>query len=67
MDKDVKLLFYKNLDYLCKMNRISKIDLKKELGIKGTIKSLESFIKICNYFDVFADDILFNTLKDTKK
>jgi hypothetical protein len=67
MDKDVKLLFYKNLDYLCKMNRISKIDLKKGLGIKGSIKSLESFIKICNYFDVVADDILFNTLKDTKK
>jgi hypothetical protein len=67
MDKEVKLLFYKNLDYLCKMNSISKIDLKRELGIKGTIKSLESFIKICNYFDVVADDILFNTLKDIKK
>ncbi|PKK99946.1 MAG: hypothetical protein CVV56_08600 [Tenericutes bacterium HGW-Tenericutes-1] len=67
MDKDVKLHFYKNLDYLCKANHISINDLKAELGIKGAIKSLESFIKICNFFDVIADDILFTTLKDTNK
>lgn len=67
MNKDVKLHFYKNLDYLCKANQISINDLKVELGIKGAIKSLESFIKICNFFDVIADDILFTTLKDTTK
>ena len=67
MDKDIKLHFDKNLDYLCKANQISIKDLKAELGIKGAIKSLESFIKICNFFDVIADDILFTTLKDTKK
>lgn len=67
MDKDSKIHFHKNLEYLCKKNIITKIELKKKLGIKGPIKSIESFIKICNYFDVVADDILFNTLNGTKK
>ena len=67
MDKDIKLHFDKNLNFLCKANQISKTELKAKLGIKGAIKSLESLIKICNFFDVIADDILFTTLKDTVK
>jgi len=65
MKKKIKTYFKDNLKYLCEENGLKVKKLKQLLGIKGTIKSLDSFIKICNYFDIVADDILFTHLKDT--
>lgn len=65
MKKKLKTYFKDNLKYLCEANGLKVKKLKQLLGIKGTIKSLDSFIKICNYFDIVADDILFTHLKDT--
>ena len=65
MKKKLKTNFNDNLHYLCNVNGLKVKKLKQILGIKGTIKSIESFIKICNYFDIVADDILFTHLKDT--
>ncbi|MDD3106402.1 MAG: hypothetical protein PHP65_01170 [Bacilli bacterium] len=65
MKKKMKIYFRDNLKYLCEENGLKVKKLKQLLGIKGTIKSLDSFIKICNYFDIVADGILFTHLKDT--
>jgi len=65
MKKKTKTNFKYNLKHLCEENGLKLKKLKQILGIKGKIKSLESFIKICNYFDIVADDILFTDLKDT--
>jgi hypothetical protein len=65
MKKKTKTNFKDNLKHLCEENELKLKKLKQILGIKGKIKSLESFIKICNYFDIVADDILFTDLKDT--
>lgn len=59
--------YYKhNIDYLCDLGKITYEELSKKLGLKD-YTSLEGLIKICNYFDIAADEILFNNLKHTNK
>lgn len=55
--------YYKhNIDYLCDLEKITYEELSKKLGLED-YTSLEGLIKICNYFDIAADEILFNNLK----
>lgn len=59
--------YIENVEYLCKKNNIKFKDLRLKLSIKRSLWTIDSFIKICNYFDMAADDILFQTLiKDNK-
>lgn len=59
--------YYKyNIDYLCDLGKIIYEELSKKLGLKDYM-FLEGLIKICNYFDIVVDEILFNNLKYINK